>query len=57
MEEEENVEPLKMSIDDKEKTIKVSKGYSSAVELTMEDCRLISTVYEKILKEKQDGNG
>ena len=48
---EENVELLKMSIDDKEKTIKVSKGYSSAVELTMEDCRLISNVYEKILKE------
>lgn len=54
---EENVEPLKMTIDDKEKTINVSKGYSSSVELTMEDCRLISIVYEKILKEKQDGNG
>lgn len=54
---EENVEPLKMSIDDKEKTIMVSKGYSSAVELTMEDCRMIGVVYERILKEKQDGNG
>ena len=55
--EENKIEPLKMTIDDKEKTIMVSKGYSSAVELTMDDCRLISIVYEKILKEKQDGNG
>jgi len=51
---EENVEPLKMSIDYKEKTIKVSKGYSSALDLTMEDCRLISIVYEKILKDKEE---
>ena len=51
---EENVEPLKMTIDDKEKTIKVSKGYSSAVELTMEDCRLISVVYDRILKNKEE---
>ena len=51
---EENVEPLKMTIDDKEKTIKVSKGYSSSVELTMEDCRLISTVYDRILKNKEE---
>ena len=51
---EENVEPLKMTIDDKEKTINVSKGYSSSVELTMEDCRLISKVYEKILKENKE---
>ena len=55
--EENKIEPLKMTIDDKEKTIKVSKGYSSAVELTMEDCRIIGVVYERILKEKQDGNG
>lgn len=53
MEEEENVEPLKMTIDDKEKTIKVSKGYSSAVELTMEDCRMIKIVYDRILKDKE----
>ena len=52
--EEENVEPLKMSIDDKEKTIKVSKGYSLAVELTMEDCRMIGIVYERILKENKE---
>ena len=51
---EENVEPLKMTIDDKEKTIKVSKGYSSAVELTMEDCRIIGVVYERILKENKE---
>ena len=51
---EENVEPLKMTIDDKEKTINVSKGYSSAVELTMEDCRLINIVYERILKYKEN---
>jgi hypothetical protein len=54
---EENVEPLKMSIDDKERIIKISKGYSSAIDLTMEDCRIIGVVYERILKEKQDGNG
>jgi len=51
---EENVEPLKMSIDDKERIIKISKGYSSAIDLTMEDCRLISIVYEKILKDKEE---
>ena len=51
---EENVEPLKMTIDDKEKTIKVSKGYSSAIDLTMEDCRIIGVVYERILKEKKE---
>ena len=51
---EENVEPLKMTIDDKEKTIMVSKGYSSSVELTMEDCRLISIVYDRILKNKEE---
>ena len=51
---EENVEPLKMTIDDKEKTINVSKGYSSAVELTMEDCRIIGVVYERILKNKEE---
>ena len=51
---EENVEPLKMTIDDKEKTIKVSKGYSSGVELTMEDCRIIGVVYERILKENKE---
>ena len=46
-------EPLKMTIDDKEKTIKVSKGYSFVVELTMEDCRIIGIVYERILKDKE----
>ena len=51
---EENVELLKMSIDDKEKTINVSKGYSSSVELTMEDCRIIGIVYERILKENKE---
>ena len=51
---EENVEPLKMKKEKKKKTIKVSKGYSSSVELTMEDCRLISIVYDRILKNKED---
>ena len=51
---EENVEPLKMTIDDKEKTINVSKGYSSSVELTMDDCRIIGVVYERILKENKE---
>ena len=51
---ENKIEPLKMTIDDKEKTINVSKGYSSSVELTMEDCRLISIVYDRILKNKEE---
>ena len=47
--EEENKEPLKVSVNEQSKTITVSKGYST-VTLSDIDCRVINILYDKLIK-------